>query len=50
MEKLMGRKNFAEILGQLVDKPHGKPTLVPETDKRPEIRLSTAEEDFSDNN
>lgn len=50
MEKLMGRKNFAEILGQLVDKPHGKPTLVPDSDKRPEIRLSTAEEDFSDNN
>lgn len=50
MEKLMGRKNFAEILGQLVDKPHGKPTLVPDSDKRPEIRLSTATEDFSDNN
>ena len=50
MEKLMGKRDFAEILGQLVDKPHGKPTLVPETDKRPEIRLSTAEEDFNDNN
>lgn len=50
MEKLMGKRDFAEILGQLIDKPHGKPTLVPETDKRPEIRLSTATEDFKDNN
>ena len=50
MEKLMGKRDFAEILGQLVDKPHGKPTLVPDSDKRPEIKLSTADEDFNDNN
>lgn len=35
MEKLMGKKNFAEILGGLVHKLPGKLTLVPETDKRP---------------
>jgi hypothetical protein len=34
MEKLMGKNKFKEILGGLVEKPKGKLTLVPETDKR----------------
>jgi hypothetical protein len=34
MEKLMGKKKFQDILGSLVEKPKGKLTLVPETDKR----------------
>lgn len=34
MEKLMGKKKFNDILGSLVEKPKGKLTLVPETDKR----------------
>lgn len=34
MEKLMGKKKFNDILGNLVEKPKGKLTLVPETDKR----------------
>jgi len=34
MEKLMGKKKFNELLGSLVEKPKGKLTLVPETDKR----------------
>ena len=34
MEKLMGKKNFASILGSLVIKPEGKPTLVEESDPR----------------
>lgn len=37
MEKLMGKKHFADILGTLVIKPAGKPTLVPISDKRPAI-------------
>ena len=37
MEKLMGKKTFNEVLGSLVDKPVGKPTLVDETDPRPAI-------------
>lgn len=37
MEKLMGKDKFREILGDLVYKPPGKPTLVPITDKRPAI-------------
>jgi hypothetical protein len=34
MEKLMGKKKFIEIIGELVEKPKGKLTLVPDTDKR----------------
>lgn len=47
MEKLMGKKHFSEILGNLVVKPEGKPTLVPVTDKRPELQVSTAADDFT---
>ena len=46
MERLMGKKEFARILGPLVYKPAGKITLVPETDKREAIQTSTAEADF----
>jgi len=46
MEKLMGKPKFNEILGSLVIKPTGKPTLVPVSDKRPEINTSTAKNDF----
>lgn len=37
MEKYLGKKKFAELLSELVVKPEGKPVLVPESDKRPEI-------------
>lgn len=37
MEKYMGKKNFQAVLGGLISKPPGKPTLVPESDKRPAI-------------
>ncbi len=47
MEKLLGKKKFAELLGGLVEKPQGKPVLVPLTDKRPP--MNTAAEDFKDN-
>lgn len=35
MTKLLGKTRFAEVLGDLIVKPQGKPTVVPETDKRP---------------
>ena len=44
MEKLLGKKKFAEILKGLVEKPQGKPVLVLETDKR--LEMNTAEQDF----
>ena len=45
MEKLMGKKEFAQVLGSLVVKPQGRPTLVEESDKRPAI--VTVENEFS---
>ena len=45
MEKLLGKKKFAEILKGLVEKPQGRPVLVLESDKRPELQ-STAAADF----
>lgn len=47
MEKLMGKKQFSEILGDLVVKPEGKPTLVPLSDKRPELQVDSAADDFT---
>ncbi|MDW7670579.1 MAG: DUF2800 domain-containing protein [Bacillota bacterium] len=46
LEKAMGRKQLQETLGELIYKPPGKPALVPDTDKRPE--LSSLEEAISD--
>lgn len=34
LEKLLGKSKFNELIGQYVVKPPGKPTLVPESDKR----------------
>lgn len=48
MERLMGKKTFAEVLGALVIKPQGKPTLVPASDKRPAITSSGAKQDFTE--
>jgi len=46
MEKLMGKQNFQTILGSLIVKPAGKPTLVPASDKRP--ALNHANTDFNE--
>jgi hypothetical protein len=45
MEKTLGKAKFSELLGGLVEKPQGKPTLVPKSDKRPAI--NTAADDFA---
>lgn len=46
MTKLLGKKRFDELLGQLIHKPEGKPTLVPDSDKRPPMALATPETVF----
>ncbi len=46
MEKLMGKPKFTEVLGGLIIKPPGKPTLVPLSDKRPPMNTSNAKIDF----
>jgi hypothetical protein len=46
MTEALGKKKFTELLGDLVVKPAGKPTLVLEEDKRPAI-TSSASDDFS---
>lgn len=48
MTSLLGRKQFNEILGSYVTKPQGKPTLAPESDKRPE--RTTITDDFKEDN
>ena len=51
MEKTISKKRFTELLSDLVEKPEGKPTLVVESDKRPEWdRLGAAKDDFKDIN
>lgn len=48
MEKELGKSDFATYLSPYVAKPAGKPTLVPETDKRPAMQIaSSAEADFA---
>lgn len=34
MEKLVGKKKLIELIGEYIEKPQGKPVLVPSTDKR----------------
>ncbi|MEA4814000.1 MAG: DUF2800 domain-containing protein [Oscillospiraceae bacterium] len=48
MQKLLGRSRFDELLSPYIEKPQGKPTLVPESDKRP--GMNTAKNDFMEEN
>lgn len=48
MQKLMGKQKFEEVLGGLVFKPPGKPTLVPVTDKRPAMNVTNAINEFNE--
>ena len=45
LEKLVGKKRFTELCGKWIEKPQGKPTLVPDTDKRE--AYNAAADDFS---
>lgn len=44
MQKLLGKSRFEELLSAYIEKPLGKPTLVPESDKRPV--MNTVKNDF----
>lgn len=48
MQKLLGKSRFEELLAAYIEKPQGKPTLVPESDKRP--AMNTAKNDFMEVN
>lgn len=48
MTTLLGKKQFNDILGGLVIKPQGKPTLVPDSDKRP--AMTTIINEFMEDN
>lgn len=50
MEKLMGKEEFNTLLGNLVYKPEGKPTLVPRSDKRKELVLHNVKQEFGGKN
>jgi hypothetical protein len=48
MEKTLGKDKFTELLSAYIEKPAGKPSLVPLSDKRPAIH--TAQQDFKEDN
>lgn len=43
LEKVLGKKEFTAVLGDVIAKPQGKPVLVPDTDKRPELDSPTTD-------
>ena len=47
-EKLMGKEVFQKVLGAYVEKPKGKLTLVPVSDKRPEVTITNVNDEFND--
>ena len=51
MTTLLGKAKLNDLLGSLIEKTSGKPTLAPRSDKRPELFVSTPPEaDFSGSN
>ena len=48
LEKVMGKKKFDELLGPYIYKPAGKLTLVPNSDKRPAVDTTTAQDEFTE--
>ena len=49
MTNLLGRTKFNEVLGNLIYKPQGKPTLVLESDKRPAMQINDFIEEREEN-
>ena len=51
VEKMVGKKEFQEAVGEFIEKRPGKPTLVKESDKREAItNRVTAEQAFKEEN
>ena len=48
LEKLVGKKSLSEALGDLIEKPDGKPTLVELSDKRPPLDITAKAADAFD--
>lgn len=49
LQKVLGKKGVSEYLEAYIDKPEGKPTLVPDSDKRPAINtVETMMNEFDD--
>lgn len=48
MQKLMGKSKFEDIIGDLIYKSPGKPTLVPVSDKRPAMNVTSAKNEFNE--
>ena len=46
IERAVGKKEFSTLFADIVVKPAGTPTLVPEDDKRPAIGIQQAVKDF----
>lgn len=46
MTKMLGKTTFNTLLGSLIEKPKGKPALVPQSDKRPAWTI----DDFKEKN
>ena len=44
MQKALGKTKFDQLVAPFVERPQGKPTLVPESDKRP--AMNPAKNDF----
>jgi hypothetical protein len=48
MTSSLGKKKFEEILGGLIEKPRGKLTLVPNTDKRQAVDVTNVKDEFNE--
>jgi len=47
LEKLVGKAQFADLMGDLITQPLGKPTLVAESDKRPPYTQTPGPNEFA---
>ena len=45
LTKMLGKKRFEDLLGSFLEKPAGKPVLVPESDRRPALEMKASPDD-----